>query len=211
MRGSRSWIFMFSMLIAFPMSGSGKPIESLVELQRTLSAHTVIRGSFKQTRTLELFDQPLVSEGRFLLSEPHGLQWLQTHPFSVTLILGKDQLSQQFGEQPAQVMQADENPMMFYFSGLFLSIFRGETEGLAEQFNVEFFPPVKEEKYWTLKLTPEQGPLKTAFKTIRLQGREYIDTIRLEETSGDISVIQFSHQSNHPASLTEAERSSFEF
>jgi len=207
MHGRKNWLFGLSLLLAFPLIGSGKPVESLDELQATLSAHTVIRGSFKQIRTLELFDQPLVSEGHFLLSEEYGLQWLQTHPFSVVLVLGDDQLSQQFADQPAQVMKAKENPMMFHFSRLFLSIFRGETEGLAEQFEVEFVAGGP----WTLKLTPKQEPLKAAFKTIQLKGNTYIDSIRLEETSGDISEISFSQQGSQPAALTEAERSAFEF
>jgi hypothetical protein len=184
-------------------------VESLEGLQSTLSAHPVIRGSFKQVRTLELFTQPLVSEGRFLLSEELGLQWRQMKPFAVTLVLGSDQLSQQFADQPAKVMKAEENPMMFHFSRLFLSIFRGETDGLAEQFDIVFQPSDKDG--WSLKLTPKQDPLRAAFKTISLRGGSYIDAIRLEETSGDISEIFFSGLQSQPATLTEAERSAFEF
>lgn len=211
MRNSRrSGLFILSILIMFPIIGHGKSVETLGALQSTLSAHKVIRGSFKQIRTLELFDQPLISEGHFLLSEKYGLQWLQIQPFPVTLVLGSDRLKQTFGDQPTQVIKADENPMMFHFSGLFLSIFRGETERLIEQFDVEFSASTQDTEHWTLKLTPKQNPLNAVFKMIRLQGSEYIDSIHLEEMSGDIFDIRFSNQSSQPVVLTDAERRVFE-
>ena len=158
-----------------------------------------------------MFNQPLVSEGRFLLSEEHGLQWIQTKPFMVTLVLGSDQLSQQFADQPVKVIKAEENPMMFHFSRLFLSIFRGDTVGLEEQFDIQFSPAENPEDDWSLKLSPKKDPLLAAFKTISLHGSDYINYIRMEETSSDISEIHFSDQRSQPEALTEDERSAFEF
>jgi hypothetical protein len=209
MRSRRGWISVLSAVLLFSRIGAGAQVKSLEDLQATLSAHTVIRGAFKQIRTLEMFDQPLVSEGCFLLSEEHGLRWMQTRPIAVTLVLGSDQLSQQFADQPEQIMKAEDNSMMFHFSRLFLSIFRGETAGLEEQFDIKFSPAEKAEENWSLKLSPKKDPLRAAFKMISLHGSDYINYIRLEETSGDVFEIHFSDQRSQPVALTEDERSAF--
>ena len=211
MRSRKSWKIVLLALLMFPMVGRSAPVRTLEELQSILSAHPTVRGSFRQTRTLEMFSQPLISEGQFLLAENRGLQWKQTTPFSVSLVLSSDRLSQQFGDQSAHVMQAEENPMMFHFSRLFLSIFRGETAGISEQFDIKFIPSSADCEPWALELNPKKGPLRAAFKTITLKGDAYINEIRLVESGGDVSEIVFSEQRSLPVDLTEEERSAFEF
>ncbi|MDA7618193.1 outer membrane lipoprotein carrier protein LolA [Verrucomicrobia bacterium] len=188
------------------MFGKCEQIQTLEELQATLSKQKVIRGFFRQIRKLGIFSQPLVSQGSFLLAKDYGLQWTQDKPFSLLLVLGSDRLSQQFTDQPAEVIKAEENPMMFHFSQLFLSIFRGEIKGLDEQFEIKFVP----DETWSLELKPKKEPLSTVFNAINLRGGSYIDYIRLVETSGDVSEIYFTAQQNEPAILTGTERRAFD-
>jgi hypothetical protein len=202
----RVWLCNLSLIFLFPMFGKCEQIQTLEELQATLSKQKVIRGSFRQIRTLGIFSQPLVSQGSFLLAKDYGLQWTQDKPFSLLLVLGSDWLSQQFTDQPAKVIKTEENPMMFHFCQLFLSIFRGEIKGLDEQFEIKFVP----DETWSLELKPKKEPLSTAFNTINLSGGSYIDYIRLVETSGDVSEIHFTDQQNEPAILTETERRAFD-
>ncbi|GAL02452.1 putative transmembrane protein [Photobacterium aphoticum] len=76
---------------------------TLAALQQRLAAQTLVRGDFVQTRHMAMFNAPLVSSGHFLLAQDQGLQWQQTVPFLVSLILTQDKLSQQFADNPAQV------------------------------------------------------------------------------------------------------------
>ncbi|MEF1229794.1 outer membrane lipoprotein carrier protein LolA, partial [Vibrio fortis] len=77
----------------------GIEIKTLADLQTTLSQQSIIRGDFTQTRTMEMFDQPLLSQGSFLLDKANGLLWNQATPFPVHLVLTDNKLSQRFGEQ----------------------------------------------------------------------------------------------------------------
>jgi hypothetical protein len=193
--------------LLFCFSGLTQAI-SLTELQEKLNSHQLVRGQYQQVKKMQMFKQPLTSGGDFLLEQQQGLLWLQKQPFSVSLILTKDRLSQRYSDQPAQVIEATDNPMVFYFSHLFLSLFKGDIEGLTVQFDMQ----IKEQNgLWLLLLTPKTAPLDKVFKEIRISGNEYIDQLELVELNGDSSTIQFLNQNNLPAKLSDYEQQYFQF
>lgn len=181
---------------------------TLADVQTKLTQHVLLRGEFTQTKTMQMFNQPLVSQGYFLLAQEQGLHWQQTQPFAVSLVLIKDKLSQQFADQPAEVIAAQDNPMIFYFSHLFLSLFKGDVDQLGEQFTIEI--NAKQEN-WSLLLTPKSAPLNKVFANISIQGDEFIESIVLTELAGDSSEIVFSEQKNTPNTLTDSEKRVFQF
>ncbi|OAN11008.1 hypothetical protein A3K86_18710 [Photobacterium jeanii] len=181
---------------------------SLPELQQQLAAHTLVRGDFTQTRTMEMFSQPLVSQGQFLLTQNQGLLWQQTLPFPVALTLTQDKLSQQFGDQPAQVMAAKDNPMVFYFSHVFLSLFKGDTSQLTEQFDLTLTEQANQA--WQLVLKPKSAPLNAVFSNITIQGQDHINQLQLNEVRGDHTLIEFTNQRTAPAALSAEEQRAFQ-
>lgn len=183
-------------------------VTDLTSLQAQLQQSPIVRGDFTQSRTLAMFEQPLVSEGSFLLERQHGLLWQQNTPFPVNLVLTQDKLRQTFANQPAQVITAKENPMAFYFSKIFLSVFHGDTEQLQSQFDLQFSP---QKEHWQLVLTPKEAPLNAVFKSIILQGNQDINSLVLEEIRGDKTEITFTNQTHLPENLTDAEQAQFQF
>ncbi|WP_354622778.1 outer membrane lipoprotein carrier protein LolA [Psychromonas sp. MME2] len=181
---------------------------TITQLQEKLSAHQIVRGQYTQIKNMQLFKQPLLSSGEFLIEQQQGLLWSQTKPFLITLALNKDKLSQRIADQPAQIMQASDNPMVFYFSHLFLSLFKGDTEGLSEQFVMEL--QSKGER-WSLLLTPKSSPLDKIFQQITISGATYIETLQLNELQGDSTKINFINQHSYPPHLSKDERSSLQF
>lgn len=181
---------------------------TLTEVQQKLAAHSILRGLFTQTKTLQMFNQPLISTGSFLLDQNSGLIWQQLKPFSVSLVLVKDKLSQQFAGQEAEVIEAKDNPMVFYFSHLFLSLFKGDMDGLAAQFTMQLD---EKKQGWLLLLKPKVAPLDKVFDNISIEGDTFIQTLRLTELSGDVSEITFSEQKTTPDTLTDDEQRVFEF
>ncbi|PSW22875.1 outer membrane lipoprotein carrier protein LolA [Photobacterium swingsii] len=179
----------------------------LAKLQQQLAEHSLVRGNFTQTRTMEMFSQPLVSQGQFLLTQQQGLLWQQTAPFPVKLTLTADKLSQQFGDQPAQVMSASDNPMVFYFSHVFLSLFKGDTSQLMEQFDLTLS---EQDNEWQLVLVPTSAPLNAVFRNITIRGDQHINQLRLNEVRGDNTQIDFSHQRTTPAALSAEEQRAFQ-
>ncbi|MGO2158977.1 MAG: LolA family protein [Vibrio toranzoniae] len=193
------------------------PVGSISELQTVLSENNIVRGEFTQTRNMEMFAQPLTSQGTFLLDKSSGLLWTQTSPFPVNLVLTDNKLSQRFADQPAKIITDKENPMAFYFSHIFLSVFHGDTQKLQEQFSLSFEAATiqsPDEKTgnnsWTLILTPKSAPMNAVFEAITLQGNSDIERIELKEIRGDSTVIEFSQLSHQPEVLSDAEAQQFQ-
>lgn len=193
------------MLLAMP---TWAQVSDLTSLQQQLSKHDVVRGDFTQLRHLEMFSQPLTSTGQFTLSKNHGLLWQQQAPFAVNLVLTQDKLKQTFADQESKTISAQENPMAFYFSHVFLSVFHGDTTTLKAQFTLNFS---QQDDTWQLALTPKNAPLNAVFKTITLSGQENIDRLVLEELRGDNTEILFTHQTSLPKELSDAEDAQFSF
>lgn len=197
-------------------------VGSVSELQTVLSANSIVRGEFTQTRNMEMFAQPLTSQGTFLLDKSNGLLWTQATPFPVSLVLTDNKLSQRFADQPAKIITDKENPMAFYFSHIFLSVFHGDTQKLQEQFSLSFEPATEknsdesansssEDTRWTLTLKPKNAPMNAVFEAITLQGQGDIERIELREVRGDSTVIEFSQLSHLPEVLSDAEAQQFQF
>ncbi|AQP35820.1 LolA family protein [Vibrio anguillarum] len=183
-------------------------VTDLASLQAQLAKHQIVRGEFTQLRHIEMFAQPLSSAGKFLLDKQNGLLWQQNSPFPVNLVLTQDKLRQTFANQPPQVITEKENPMAFYFSHLFLSVFHGDTQQLNEQFTMTLH---SEDGQWQLNLTPRNAPLSSVFTSITLTGRDDIDGLILQEVRGDKTEIQFTNQNHQPERLTHAEQAQFNF
>lgn len=181
---------------------------TLSDVQQKLTMHSLLRGQFTQIKRLQMFNAPLTSTGTFLLDQDNGLLWQQVDPFSVSLVLVEGKLSQQFADQDAEVIVAKDNPMVFYFSHLFLSLFKGDMDALTKQFDI-----VLSEKstHWLLLLTPTSAPLNKVFATISIEGSEFIHSLILTELSGDISEIQFTNHRTTPNKLNENEQRAFQF
>ena len=190
-------------------------VGSISELQTVLSENSIVRGEFTQIRNMEMFAQPLTSQGTFLLDKSSGLLWTQTTPFPVNLVLTDNKLSQKFADQPAKIITDKENPMAFYFSHIFLSVFHGDTQKLQEQFSLSFQPATVQSSdhntgSWTLTLKPKSAPMNAVFEAITLQGNGDIERIELKEIRGDSTVIEFSQLSHQPEVLSDAEAQQFQ-
>lgn len=190
-------------------------VSSISELQTVLSQNSIVRGEFTQTRNMEMFAQPLTSQGTFLLDKSNGLLWTQTTPFPVNLVLTDNKLSQRFADQPAKIITDKENPMAFYFSHIFLSVFHGDTQKLQDQFSLTFQPTTAQSSdqntaFWKLTLKPKSAPMNAVFEAITLQGNSDIERIELKEIRGDSTAIEFSQLSHQPEVLSDAEAQQFQ-
>lgn len=181
---------------------------TLEQLQQKLMNQDLVRGEFLQSKTLKIFDQPLISQGQFLLSHQQGLIWQQQNPFPVLLVLANNKLSQQFADQTPEVIESKDNPMVFYFSHLFLSLFKGDLNALNDQFELTLNSI---NKRWVLNLQPKSAPLNNIFSTIEIQGIDQIDKLTLIELNGDTTTISFTNISDQPMQLSEQEKDVFTF
>ncbi len=196
------------LIVALLPAISWAAVTDLATLQQQLSQYPLVRGEFSQLRKIAMFKQPLQSSGQFTLHQEKGLLWQQQNPFAVDLVLTENKLRQSVEGQPAQVITAEQNQMAFYFSRIFLAVFRGDTAQLEQSFTLDLSTG---QSQWHLTLTPKTAPLNQVFRTIQLSGEEEVDSLTLEELRGDITELSFSHQTHQPEQLSDAEQALFNF
>ena len=169
-----------------------------------LASPAVLRGSFVQTRQLELISKPLRSSGVFMLSEM-GLYWRQDEPLQSVMIADSERLLQSIDGGPLQSIDVARNPLLLSFSRSFLSIFAGSEDDLRANFDLHFEPASDEARYWTIKLRPNSYPMSEAIDSIILHGREYIEELNVISRTSDKTTISCSDLQTEPGQLTEHE------
>ncbi len=66
----------------------------LGNLERSFSTLTTLRVHFRQTRSIPVFKQPIVSEGIIAFCRPDRLHWEWTRPFPSLIVLAESQVAQ---------------------------------------------------------------------------------------------------------------------
>ena len=202
LRRSTLWIASFFLL--FSVNSFAFDVN---DLQQQLAQSSLVRGDFQQVRSMQMFSQPLSTSGSFLLDHEQGLLWQQTKPFPITLTLTQNKLRQSINGE-AQVMTDAENPMAFYFTRVFLSLFKGDTDAIKESFSLDLSG---DKEAWTLVLIPTSSPIDSVFKSIKVEGGIYVNRVVLSEVRGDVTEMVFLKQLSQPATLTEEELRAFTF
>lgn len=180
---------------------------TLDELQQRFTEQPVVRAHFEQTRAIKDLPQPLRSQGEMLIARDQGLLWDQKAPFPMQLMLDDARMVQIVNGQPPQVITAQNNPQMFQFNHLLRALFQADRKVLEQNFRLDFQD--RGEGRWSLTLTPITTPLDKIFATLELGGKDYLDTIRLNDKQGDRTDITFSQHRLTPAALTDDERQRF--
>jgi len=167
-------------------------------VEKQLSTAAEIRGQFKQTRHMRLLSEPLISYGTFTLQKT-GLHWQQTQPFPALLTVTNDTIKQTLPGAPPTVMTAKSQPVVFSFTKIFLSVFKGDTQNIRSYFDIYFSGDAAD---WQIGLKPKPGILKKAIRSITLAGSKTVREIRINQTHNNQMEITFSHVTIHSASKT---------
>lgn len=160
------------------------------QVQAELSADKTITGDFTQIRMMKVLSRPLVSSGHFTLSQSGGLIWQQTQPFASTLHVNADKIQQTILNNPPMVITKQEQPLLFAFTSVFLSVFQGDISQIQQYFNIYFTGNVE---HWQIALKPKSAPFNKAIINIELSGGPYISSIVVNEAQQNTMTIQLSH------------------
>lgn len=180
---------------------------TLDTLQQRFTQQPVIRAHFEQTRTIKDLPQPLQSSGEMLIARDTGLLWDQKTPFAMQLMLDDARMVQSVNGQPPQVITADNNPQMFQLNHLLRALFQADRHVLEQNFRIDFQD--QGDDSWTLRLTPITTPLDKIFSSIDLAGKQYLESIKLNDKQGDKTDITLSQHRLTPTTLTDDERQRF--
>ena len=163
-------------------AGSLDNNKDFLAVEKQLTKNANISGDFEQTRYISGLDNPLKSTGEFSITTD-GLVWDQTDPFKSTMKASKDRLEQSIMDNPPTVITREQQPMVFTFTQVFMSVFQGDTTSVESYFNIEFSGDVNG---WKITLSPKSSPLDKAIKTIELEGSKTIEHIKVTDAQENI-------------------------
>lgn len=175
-------------LIGFATAAFGDNQNNFHAVQAELSKTTYLTGNFTQIRYIKLLSSPLKSAGVFVFSEKNGLIWKQMIPFQSTLTVTDSQLTQKIGNGPVTVFTKKQQPIIFLFTKIFLSAFKGNVAVLAPYFKIHFSGNTR---HWVMFFVTRNSPMNKAIKSIELIGGKYVDKVVIDEATGDQQIITF--------------------
>lgn len=160
----------------------------LAKLKSLLAPQQRVRGQFEQVRKIKDLKVALKSSGNFEFKLPLDLKWEQKKPFVMNLEMHPDKVVQQTEDGKPQVITAEEQPIVFAFSKSFLSIFSGDQEAIKNNFD---YTVLIKGKHWQMNLVPKESIFKKAISKLDISGSEFVETIEVQETSGNLTHIKF--------------------
>lgn len=175
----------FSVGYSAPLSDN----PNFVAVEKMLMQNTDVSGKFTQSRQMQGLERPLLSSGTFVLSQSQGLVWKQEKPFASTLTVTQNRLEQQIMDHPPTVITKEQQPIVFGFTQVFMSVLQGNTQAVEQYFNLNFSGSPQA---WELVLTPKGSPLDKAIEAITLNGSKTIDFIEVKDAQGNVMEITLS-------------------
>ncbi len=192
-----AWLLVTLAVLAVPALAGDIAV---AEVGTRLTAHSVVRGDFEQRRQLTGIERPLVSSGRFLLSRAHGLLWLVRAPLAADYKFLPGGVFQRLRGRDWQPATGSAGPAERYLK-IMLSVMSGDLPALERDFAIS---SAGTGAAWTLTLRPRSALLARSLVAISVTGRAWIDSVVIEERSGNRTTIGIVVQPG-AAALSDAE------
>ncbi len=200
----RALFLVCAVLLSMPsLAGDGDGVRS------RLAKPAVLRGTFEQSRHLQGFHNPLVSQGDFVVARDRGVLWETRKPFPSTTVIGRDRVLTRHADGSSEVVVDNAHaPAASVVNALMLAMLGGDVDALSKSFALKEtdFPAGA----WRLELVPRGSGLAHVFTRIILQGDRYVRSVHLDEKGGDTTDIEFQSLSETPAQLDASEAKQFE-
>jgi len=164
----------------------------LNDLGRKVADFKTLRTDFVQEKEMALFRDKLVLKGRIILEKPNKVVWHVDSPVRSSVLI-TDKVIRQWDEDTNRVQEISlsRNPVFqnvlnqltVWFSGDYSSLIGVNTIRIVKQepLAIEFLPNEKNIAYKVIK------KIVITFR----DDRKYLQQIRIEERSGDVTAIHF--------------------
>ena len=163
----------------------------LAELSALLSQDQLVCGRFIQEKTLSGFPKPMRTEGRFYLDLNRGIVWVTEKPFANTIIFSDSGLRSK-SQYAKSHLSAQEIPYLKTVNELILGMLAGQTARLQADFEIKL---TGNTDHWAMHLTARpNSPVGALFESMGIEGRDRAETIRLNSTRKELTLIQLSEQ-----------------
>ena len=171
----------------------------VAEIENLLVHSPSTVGRFAQEKKLSILTKPLISAGDFLIVKDLGVVWNVRSPVTSNLVITQD-----------QVLMSDRAPSNAgrttkYVAKVLMLILSGNLDAITDVFHI-ISVELKQDDQWTLELEPKTTILKKFLSGITLCGGRTIETVYLEESSGDstrLILTEIEHFDPVPESMIE--------
>lgn len=198
-----SFLAIFIFFLAF---GFGENNSAFDEVCKNISSQKITKGSFKQTKTIRKISRDIKSSGTFIIADGDGILWETQKPFLSAMIIKKSGIEQINSKGKKTIVSSNNNEVFSNFSSLMTSLFKGDVETLKKNFDIKFFGTTEK---WNINLVPKGNTVKKVIESIEMQGNKTIDSMVLNEPSGDFTKYEYSNQT-FPEALSAEEKKFFE-
>jgi hypothetical protein len=175
--------------------------------EKRLTEGQILRGKFVQERHLEGFENPLHSEGEFVLAPGHGLIWQTEKPFAITTVITEAGLAQEVNGNQTLKLEASKLPFLKQLYDMLSGALTGDWAQLESGFAVK---RSGDEQHWQVALQPKNSDDPgMPFKSIDVTGSQFIDQFILTRPNGDFDKLDFHDQAISDQPLSAAETAAF--
>lgn len=155
-----------------------------------MTAHPVVRGSFKQTKNIPQLNKNFVSNGTFVIANGNGILWNTEKPFASKLSISDTKMIQETASGNRTEIKVDENIVFAQISKTIQSVFSGNTAKLQEEFKVYL---KMQGKQWVVGLIPKEAAVQKAIASIELSGNNWLTTVKLVDGAKSTLIYELSN------------------
>lgn len=191
---------LFLLLLACVQSYAGvfdHPLkkEDSAGLEQVLSSmrkNPVVRGAFKQVKSVKKINREFVSTGHFTIAGSDGIIWSMEKPFANQTAITKKKMVQRSASGSVSEMNVAENAVFNRISQTIQGIFSGDFQLIQSEFQV-YYEPVKGDKSrWVVGLVPKESAIKKQIASVELQGGAWLQNVKIVDGDGNPVTYEFS-------------------
>ena len=175
--------FALLLLLALPAHAD----ELLGGILKRLAEPRVVRAQFVQERTLADLERPSLSRGRIVVSREQGVLWQIESPVKLTLAFTPNGIVQTGADGVRRRQAQRRGAVETETARLMQGILGADEASLKATFDARAAGSLER---WTMRLAPRARETARYLREVRLSGGGRLETIEIEETSGNYTVIR---------------------
>ncbi len=176
------FILAFAALVPFAAHAD----ELLDRILARLAESPVVRAEFVQERFLRAIARPTVSTGSITVSRAEGVLWKIEVPVQLGLAFTPTQVIET-GPDGVRRLRSERRGAQAEMARLMRGILGADAQALQSTFEpkAEGSP-----ERWRIRLVPKAREMAAFLKAINLGGARHLESIEIQETSGDRTLIR---------------------
>jgi hypothetical protein len=161
--------------------------ELLASILKRLAEPPVIRAQFVQERSIADMTRPTVSRGRIAVSRQDGVLWQIESPVKLALAFTQNGVIETGADGVRRSRGQRRGAVDTEIGRLMQDIISANEESLKTAFDAVAQGSLER---WTIRLTPRAREMARFLREVRLGGGRHLETIEIEETSGNGTAIR---------------------